>query len=290
MGRGGRYCLCNVAKSAGNALHISREKMPSILLLPVAAKSADYMRFGRVSPLVSPFKINWRVLIGVCLAFVIVLLYYLLTPRAMELRGYLEWEGEANGIFYREEVPANGGRFTVLFLHGQAFSSQTWEDLGTLKFLRSKNYRVVALDLPGYVKSKDAKVPRNSEERRVFLNKFTEKLQITRPVIVSPSMSGSYALPFIFQGDQGRNLRGFVPVAPVGTDQHSESDYKNLQLPTLIVYGENDATLGVSSLRRLRNIPGSVIHMIKGAGHACYMKNADEFHENLDNFLSKLQE
>ncbi|KAJ7370945.1 Protein abhd14a [Desmophyllum pertusum] len=199
-------------------------------------------------------------------------------------------EGEANGIFYREEVPANGGRFTVLFLHGQAFSSQTWEDLGTLKFLRSKNYRVVALDLPGYVKSKDAKVPRNSEERRVFLNKFTEKLQITRPVIVSPSMSGSYALPFIFQGDQGRNLRGFVPVAPVGTDQHSESDYKNLQLPTLIVYGENDATLGVSSLRRLRNIPGSVIHMIKGAGHACYMKNADEFHENLDNFLSKLQE
>ncbi|KAJ7370987.1 Protein abhd14a [Desmophyllum pertusum] len=135
----------------------------------------------------------------------------------MELRGYLEWEGEANGIFYREEVPANGGRFTVLFLHGQAFSSQTWEDLG----------------------------------------------------------------------DQGRNLRGFVPVAPVGTDQHSESDYKNLQLPTLIVYGENDATLGVSSLRRLRNIPGSVIHMIKGAGHACYMKNADEFHENLDNFLKQ---
>ena len=260
--------------------------MSSVLLAPVAAKSADYMSLGRVSP----FKINWRVIIGVCLAFTIVLVYYLWTPSEMAFRGYLEWDGQANGIFYREEVPPNGGRFTVLFLHGQAFSSQTWDDLDTLKLLRSEGYRVVAVDLPGFVKSKDVEVPRTSEERRVFLNKFMEKLQIERPVIISPSMSGSYALPLIFQGDQGRNLRGFVPVAPVGTNTYSESDYKNLQLPTLIVYGENDATLGVSSLRRLRNIPESIIHMMKGAGHACYMTNPKEFHENLVNFLSKLEE
>ncbi|KAL9955377.1 hypothetical protein ACROYT_G036688 [Oculina patagonica] len=204
-------------------------------------------------------------------------------------RGYLEWEGQANGIFYREDVPPDGGRFTVLFLHGQSFSSQTWEDLGTLKLLSSQGYRVVALDLPGRVKSEDVEVPRTSEERGVFLNKFMEKLKIERPVIVSPSMSGSYSLPFIFQGDQGRNLRGFVPVAPVGTNTYSESDYKSLQLPTLIVCGENDAKIGVSSLRNLRNIPESVIHMMKGAGHACYMTNTNEFHENLVSFLSKFE-
>ena len=258
--------------------------MSSVLLAPVAAKSADFMSLGKVTP----FKINWRVIIGVCLAFTIVLVYYLLTPRGMEFRGYLEWEGKTDGIFYREEVPPNGGRFTVLFLHGQAFSSQTWEDLDTLKFLRSQDYRVVAVDLPGYVNSKDAEVPRTSEERAEFLNKFMEKLKIERPVLISPSMSGSYALPFIFQGDKGRNLRGYIPVAPVGTDKYSEDDYKSLQLPTLIVYGENDSALGVSSLRRLRNIPESVIHVMKGAGHACYMTNPKEFHENLLNFLSKL--
>lgn len=259
--------------------------MSSILVAPLAAKSTDYMKVGRVSP----FTINWRVIIGVSLSFLIILLYYLLSPGGMEFRGYLEWEGEASGIYYRRESPASA-RFTVLFLHGQAFSSQTWDDLGTLKFLRSKNYNVVAIDLPGYVKSKEfGNVPRTSEERANFLNKITKKLEIERPVIVSPSMSGSYSLPFIFQGDQGRNLRGFVPVAPVGTEKYSEEDYKNLDLPTLIVYGENDETLGLSSLRRLRNIPGSVIHMMKGAGHACYMKNTDEFHENLEKFLSKLE-
>lgn len=261
--------------------------MSSVLIAPVAAKSADYMRLDRISP----FKINWRVIIGVCLAFIIVLVYYLLTPSGMEFRefrGYLEWEGKTEGIFYREEVPPNGGRFTVLFLHGQAFSSQTWDDLDTLKLLRSQDYRVVAVDLPGYVKSKDVEVPRTSDERAEFLNKFVEKLKIERPVLISPSMSGSYALPFIFQGDQGRNLRGYVPVAPVGTENYSEDDYKSLELPTLIVYGEKDSTLGVSSLRRLRNIPESVIHVMKGAGHPCYMTNPKEFHENLLSFLSKL--
>lgn len=206
----------------------------------------------------------------------------------MAFRGYLEWEGNDNGIFYREDAPANGGRFTVLFLHGQAFSSQTWDDLGTLKFLSSHDYRVVAVDLPGFVKSKDAEQPRTSEGRSVFLKKFIEKLKIDRPVLVSPSMSGSYALPFIFLGDQGKHLRGYVPVAPVGTDKYEESDYKSLQLPTLIFYGENDSTLGVSSLRRLRNIPDSVIHMMKDAGHACYMANPEEFHEKLLSFLNKL--
>lgn len=263
--------------------------MSTTLLVPVAAKTKEYMTVRRISP----FTVNWRVVIGVCLTLTILLLYYLLSPGGnlsnMEFRGYLEWEGEVNGIYYRRESPADG-RFPVLLLHGQAFSSQTWDDLGTLKFLRSKNYEVVAIDLPGYVKSKDfGNIPRTSDERATFLNKIIEKLKIERPVIVSPSMSGSYSLPYIFQGNQGRNLRGFVPVAPVGTGGYTEEDYKNLDLPSLVVYGENDETLGLSSLRNLRNIPGSLIHMMEGAGHACYLNDADEFHENLEKFLSKLE-
>lgn len=139
--------------------------MSSALLVPLATKPTVHMSRGRLSS----FRINWRVIIGIFLAFAVVLVYYLSTPSAMEHRGYLEWEGKDNGIFYREDVPANGGRFTVLFLHGQKFSSQTWDDLGTLKFLAAHDYRVVAVDLPGYVKSKDAEQPRTSEERSAFL-------------------------------------------------------------------------------------------------------------------------
>lgn len=267
----------------------ARVTMSSVFIAPIAVKSADYMKVGRISP----FTINWRVIIGISLALGILLLYFLLSPTGniMEFpaEGYLELEGEANRVYYRRATPENGGRFTVLLLHGQAFSSQTWDDLGTLKFLRAKNYDVVALDLPGYVKSKDyANIPKTSEERARFLNEVIEKLHIERPVIVSPSMSGSYSLPFIFQGEKGRNLRGYIPVAPVGTEKYTKDDYENLELPTLIVYGENDETLGLSSLQRLNNIRGHIIHVIKDAGHACYLKNSDEFHDNVEKFLSKL--
>lgn len=37
----------------------------------------------------------------------------------------------------------------VLFLHGQAFTSRTWEALGTLALLAGEGYRAVAIDLPG---------------------------------------------------------------------------------------------------------------------------------------------
>lgn len=37
----------------------------------------------------------------------------------------------------------------VLFLHGQAFTSETWEALGTLALLAAEGYRAIAIDLPG---------------------------------------------------------------------------------------------------------------------------------------------
>ncbi|XP_073208626.1 protein ABHD14A isoform X3 [Lepidochelys kempii] len=40
-------------------------------------------------------------------------------------------------------------RLEVVFLHGQAFTSKTWEDLGTLTLLSEEGYRTVAIDLPG---------------------------------------------------------------------------------------------------------------------------------------------
>ena len=37
------------------------------------------------------------------------------------------------------------------------------------------------------------------------------------------------------------------------------------------------------------NIPDSKVHVIKGAGHACYLQNPEEFNEVLRNFLEELE-
>ena len=68
-------------------------------------------------------------------------------------------------------------------------------------------------------------------------------LEITRKspestVIVSPSMSGQFAIPVVFSGRPV--LSGWVPVAPVSISSHKLEEYQSLQLPVLAVYGEND--------------------------------------------------
>jgi abhydrolase domain-containing protein 14 len=59
-----------------------------------------------------------------------------------------------------------------------------------------------------------------------FLGKFIYQEKLDRPVIISPSMSGSYSIPYIM-GDKPiectDRVRGFVPVAPTQTDSYSHA-------------------------------------------------------------------
>lgn len=40
-------------------------------------------------------------------------------------------------------------RLQVVLLHGQAFTSKTWEELGTMALLAANGYQALAMDLPG---------------------------------------------------------------------------------------------------------------------------------------------
>lgn len=40
-------------------------------------------------------------------------------------------------------------RLQVVLLHGQAFTSKTWEELGTMALLAVNGYQALAMDLPG---------------------------------------------------------------------------------------------------------------------------------------------
>ncbi|XP_074770451.1 protein ABHD14A-like [Athene noctua] len=197
-------------------------------------------------------------------------------------------------VFYREvsagpqaSGAAGPGRPDVLFLHGQAFTSKTWEALGTLALLAGEGYRVVAIDLPGYGDSPSAEMVATAQGRVVFLDHVLQELGMRRPVLVSPSMSGRFALPFLLA--QGDRLAGFVPIAPVGTKEYAAERYRRVQTPTLILYGDRDTSLGPQALQSLQHLPRHRVAMVPDAGHACYLDKPEDFHQALLGFLNQLK-
>lgn len=61
-----------------------------------------------------------------------------------------------------------------------------------------------------------------------------------------------------------------------------------LQVPTLIVYGDQDTQLGEQSLRNLSNLANHRVVVMKGAGHPCYLDDPDTWHKVLTDFLQSL--
>ncbi|MBN3317378.1 ABHEB protein, partial [Atractosteus spatula] len=96
-----------------------------------------------------------------------------------------------------------------------------------------------------------------------------------------------YSLPFLLQ--HGGMVRAYVPVAPICTEKFSAEQYKAVQTPALIVYGDQDTQLGEVSLGNLRNLANHKVVVMKGAGHACYLDNPEEWHRVLLEFLQSLE-
>ncbi|KAM4652840.1 protein ABHD14A isoform 2-T2 [Discoglossus pictus] len=192
--------------------------------------------------------------------------------------------------FYREAMPKDGmegaERSPVLLLHGRSFTSKTWEDLGTLNLLAEHGYRAVAIDLPGYGESQLSQPMSSEKGRTEYLLHIMESLGTRQPILISPSMSGMFSLPLLMQHPD--RLKGFVPIAPVGTKSFKPEQYQQIQVPTLIVYGKLDTNLGTQSLESLQQLPNHTLSPLEGAGHACYLDRPEEFHAALLMFLSKL--
>ncbi|CAJ0940893.1 unnamed protein product [Ranitomeya imitator] len=210
-------------------------------------------------------------------------------------------------LFYRE-----AGSGTALIqaarppaAHGIRFSSKTWLELGTLHKLAAAGHRAVAIDLPGFCAdrkvtfsilglfslgcSSEATAPSPLGEPAPpgFIQDVLDALNLAPAVIVSPSLSGMYSLPFVLNNPQG--VAAYVPVAPICTDKFTAQDYGRVQFPALIVYGDGDEQMGETSLHNLQNLPNSQVFCMKGAGHACYLDDPDAWHRALLEFLGSLK-
>ena len=121
------------------------------------------------------------------------------------------------------------GKDTVLFLHGVSFNASVWEKTGILTEIGKAGYQAVAADLPGYGVSSPLDLPDPE-----LLLPVVDAMGIDSAVIVAPSFSGRFALPFTL--DNPSRVNGFVAVASRGIDANRER-LREINCPVLAMWG-----------------------------------------------------
>lgn len=76
---------------------------------------------------------------------------------------------------------------------------------------------------PGFGNSAPSKEASTEAGRAELLERALRDLEVRNAVLVSPSLSGRYALPFLIRGHH--QLRGFVPIAPASTQNYTQEQF-----------------------------------------------------------------
>ena len=178
-------------------------------------------------------------------------------------------------------LAAEQGTPVCLMLHGQAFTSRTWEELGTLELLAQGGARPIAVDLPGYGASERCELPDVE-----FLPALLAELGVDEPVVViSPSMSGRFSLPLVLEHPE--HVAAYVPVGVAGLPLIADRVHE-IDLPVLVFWGGEDRVFPLQQGRDLAAaVEGAELAVLEGAGHACYLDAPDEFHRRLIEFIAR---
>ncbi|GBM46978.1 Protein ABHD14B [Araneus ventricosus] len=211
-------------------------------------------------------------------------------------------------IHYLYVKPNNKKNLSVLLLHGQSYSAETWNKLQTIQNIAAFGYYAVAIDLPGFGNSPAIQGVKVTE----YLSSVIDSLNMENVVIISPSMSGVFSLEFLMKHPE--KLSGFVPVSPVNSQVLNQSPCKGpdnytglyfdrdcqkvlpflksnppvlncIKVPTLVVFGEHDR---IKSSARLCLLPNAQGAEIPDGKHSAYMSNPELWHKLLYNFLNTL--
>lgn len=106
------------------------------------------------------------------------------------------------------------------------------------------------MDLPGYGRS-EGKV--DVALRKGFMEGMIAKLELNRPIVVSPSMSGQFTVPLVLQRPE--LLSGYVPVAAVKMGELENFNWLKAKILTLFMcaYGMTPPAAAASHRTHGRN-------------------------------------
>mmetsp|Transcript_57920 Transcript_57920/g.131246 ORF Transcript_57920/g.131246 Transcript_57920/m.131246 type:complete len:361 (+) Transcript_57920:127-1209(+) len=203
-------------------------------------------------------------------------------------------------IAYLASGPTNLSKQTraVVFCHGAAFTSRTWQIVGVLDELGAQGYPVIAPDMPGYGASTALPAPRaqtldqrtgpgGEVGRDEFLGALLNRLGLparARVVVVSASMGGTFAAPFVaspspYLCDGYVTVAGLLPQhfgSPDQTRQGGKPAWRSTPQnipPALVIFGSEDPKLRADRTRYETAFPRHNVVVFDGAPHPAYLRD-----------------
>ena len=196
---------------------------------------------------------------------------------------FVEKEEEIAGkkVFYIKQPI---GEKDIIFMHGKSYTASDWLKLNdTLIRLYNLKYRFYAFDFPGFGKSEA-----NDIEPVDFIKAFVEYKKLDNFVLFGASMSGGFALKYALV--HPKKVRAIIAAAPAWIEKEIET-FKNLDIPTLLLWGANDNKVDPKIGTRLKEImPNATLHTFRGLSHPFYFENEALFDQYFFDFLKSIDD
>jgi pimeloyl-ACP methyl ester carboxylesterase len=183
----------------------------------------------------------------------------------------------------------------VVLLHGFSFCAETWVEIGLFDEL-AQEYHVYSFDMPYGIKSRSDKFDvKSRDEYAEFLIDLLKALNINEPILLGASISGEVTLRYL---SSGYSAKAGIVIGPVNV-KSLVPDLNRITVPLLVIWGERDDISSPDNSKILKShvnpvgihsygVKNSEMHILKEAGHACYLDKPEEFKVIVKDFLKRI--
>jgi abhydrolase domain-containing protein 14 len=194
----------------------------------------------------------------------------------------MEQSVTAKGLKIRYLREGTGQSFVLL--HGMSFSADTWVEMGLFDEL-ARNYSVYSFDMPYGVRSRSDKFDASDrDEYAEFLKELLKSFGIDKPVLLGASISGEVTLRYL---SKRYAAKAAIVAGPVGIKELIPR-LGMITVPLLAIWGEKDNISPPENAEILTaHAKSAEAHIIKNAGHACYLDRPEEFKMLVRDFLGR---